>query len=314
MKIAVTGAMGTGKSTLVAWLQNHLTDYDFFNVDALVAELYSNPLFLAELSQRFGLTDRKAVAKHVFGIPEERRWLERLATEMLSDQVGAILAKPQVVVEFPLLFEMAAPYAQFDVVVATHCSAPTQRARIHARDQLSDPRIEQILGAQLSAGLKAGFADLAVDTERPLDVQILEQLQALQTRFVLRERAVDFFGSPGVWTALEALSAARGQEGLQWQQQVLRRLDRLHACAVQLQAPQAVELALWFEGCLACRHDSARQLWRLLREHSPALLTPSVATAASELLGATGGGWLLGDVSTYRGQQLADFEVFDSLL
>lgn len=314
MKIAVTGAMGTGKSTVVAWLKGCLPGYAFFNVDSLVAELYANQAFLEKLSQRFGLTERKAVAGHVFSHPQDRRWLEQLATEMLSAQVAEILARPHVVVEFPLLFEMAAPFAQFDVVVATYCSKPVQLARIQARDRLSEHRIEQVLAAQLSASLKAGLADMVIDTESPLSTELVTQLEDLAAQVTLRKLSTQLFGSCSVWVALEAMSFARGAPGARWRRELVARLNRLQACTRPFEFPCAVALALWFEGCGESGRDSARQMWRLLREFAPQMLTPELASVASELLCATGGGWLLGDVSTKRDKPLADFEVFASLL
>jgi len=277
MKIAVTGAMGTGKSTLVAWLAEHLPGYEFFNVDTLVAQLYDDPFFVADLMERFGVADRKAVSKIVFEDPEARIWLEDLASEMLSSKLGEISARPRVVVEFPLLFEMAAPYAQFDVTVATWCHPEVQRERIDARDSRDPAHTERMLAAQLDVDTKAALADVVVDMTYGPDETVVTAIEAAFAQKALKTRCANFFGTDHVWPVIAALYGSQEREAhnLAYLARRLATFDENKHLAAD---PRAVELAIWFHAAgqsLKPTHyrespkASAKLLWSVLAQTAP---------------------------------------------
>lgn len=274
MRIAVTGAMGTGKSTFVAWLAQHLPEYEFFNVDTLVAELYSDPSFIAALSSRFGVAERKAVSRIVFADMAELAWLEALSIQMLAPKLDDILARAHIVVEFPLLFEMVAPYGKFDLCLGTWCDPEMQASRIAARDGLDVDQTHRKLEAQMDAWLKASLADVRVDMTHGPDESVLDAIKTAQARAVLKARCNNFFGTTAVWPVLEALynDPARTAHNLDYLAQVLARFDEHRAYAAN---PKVVELALWFhlaELSLFPGHygsspaRSARLMWRVLSD------------------------------------------------
>lgn len=293
MKIAVTGAMGTGKSTLVAWLAEHLPGYEFFNVDTLVAQLYDDPFFVADLMERFGVAERKAVSKIVFEDPEARIWLEDLASEMLSSKLGEISARPRVVVEFPLLFEMAAPYAQFDVTVATWCPPDVQRERITARDNRDLEHTERMLAAQLDADTKAVLADVVVDMTYGPDETVLHAIETAFSRHSLKTRCAKFFGTDGVWPVITALygNPEREAHNLTYLARRLASFDEHKHLAAD---PRAVELAIWFHAAgqsLKPTHyrespkASVKLLWSVLAQTAPRWLAyRDTLPLASELI------------------------------
>jgi len=293
MRIAVTGAMGTGKSTFVAWLARHLPEYELFNVDTLVAELYADSSFIAALITRYGVAERKAVSRIVFSDKAERAWLEALSIHVLAPKLDDIMRRPRVVVEFPLLFEMVAPYGKFDLCLGTWCAPELQASRIAARDGLDIDQSHRKLEAQMDAWLKASLADVLVDMTDGPDESVLDAIKKAQTHAVLKTRCHNFFGSTAVWPVLEALYSdpARTAHNLEYLEQVLARFDEHRAYAAH---PKVVELAIWFHLAglsLFPGHysrspaRSARLMWRVLADTAPNWLADREAMpAASELI------------------------------
>jgi dephospho-CoA kinase/predicted metal-dependent HD superfamily phosphohydrolase len=285
--------MGTGKSTLASWLATQLPGYEFFSVDALVAELYTDPAFTAALTERLGVAERKAVSRVVFNDSAARAWLEALATTMLEGKLTDILARPRIVVEFPLLMEMVAPYAQFDVRIATWCPTEVQHERIAARDGLDAEHTERKLAAQMDGWLKAMLADIVVDMTYGPDERVLEEIAAAQVRVTLKARCEAFFGSTAVWPALAALYDAPGRvaHGLPYLAQVLARLDAQRHLAAN---PKALELAAWFHlaglSLLPGQYShspvrSARLMWQVLADAaSPIYADREALPLAAELI------------------------------
>jgi len=293
MRIAVTGAMGTGKSTFVAWLAQHLPEYEFFNVDTLVAELYAAPDFVSALTSRFGVAERKAVSRIVFADKDELAWLEALSIKMLAPKLDDIFARPRVVVEFPLLFEMVAPYGKFDLCIGTWCDPETQHARIAARDGLDTEQTHRKLEAQMDVTLKAVLADVLVDMTHGPDESVLNAIKQAEAHAGLKARCNNFFSSTAVWPVIEAMygDPVRVAHDLDYLAQVLARFDEHRAHAAN---PNVVELAIWFHLAglsLFPGHysrspaRSARLMWRVLADTAPAWLADrEMLPAASELI------------------------------
>lgn len=180
MRIAVTGNIGCGKSTVCGILARLLPNHAQFSVDDAVRALYGRADYAAALAARFGTSDRRALSDLVFARPEVKRQLEDFTMSYLLPTMEAALAQSDVVVEFPLLYEMGwAP--RFEFVLALGCDDETQRARVLSRDSISVEKFEQIRAAQLPTATKASLADAYVDTGMPLE-NVEAQLQALVAR------------------------------------------------------------------------------------------------------------------------------------
>src|SRR4051794_8405544 len=79
--VGLTGGLGSGKSTALAALER--LGAVTLSTDAVVHELYASDEVRALVVDRWGadvapdgVVDRAAIARHAFGDPEERAWLE----------------------------------------------------------------------------------------------------------------------------------------------------------------------------------------------------------------------------------------------
>ena len=112
--IAITGGIGSGKSTLTEYLKS--LGYPTFSSDTIVSELYETrkvkrlvkKLFPTAVKGLFNLTlDRKVIAEQVFNDKNKLLALTDLITPLVLEEIKARTAKTEGVcfVEVPLLFE-----------------------------------------------------------------------------------------------------------------------------------------------------------------------------------------------------------------
>lgn len=174
-RIALTGGIATGKSVVARALR----DAGLATVDAdQLARDVVRPgtRGLAAVVARFGdgvlgpdgALDRPALARVVFADAAARRDLEQLLHPLVREGIARFFAAlgpgDTGIAEIPLLYETGW-VTTFDVVVVTACRPETQRARLMARDGMSEAAAAQRLAAQWPIGDKARLADAVVMTE-----------------------------------------------------------------------------------------------------------------------------------------------------
>lgn len=341
MHIALTGNIGSGKSTVCSMLKALLPEYAFYSVDDAVRALYLTPAYQAMLKSQFGTTDRKTLSDRVFANRSMKVALEEQTLQFLLPTLYGWLRQPNIVVEFPLLFETALCVPWFDHVIALVCPASVQAARVCARDGIPPEKLAQIRASQLDGELKALLADSVVSTDGTLeDVQlrvqkavstlragqplatpacVSSQNQAFQD---LQTRCEQFFGTPLMWPVLEKAYSEphRAYHNLQH----LRELfDALSPVLAQRPWSRAIELAVWFHDVVYVTGNeayadnerlSARTLWQWVRRDAPGVfewrrgLTGEITVAASMIMATrqhrAGSDWIRQDRLVLEDTQL----------
>ncbi|MGH2843377.1 MAG: dephospho-CoA kinase [Solirubrobacteraceae bacterium] len=170
--VALTGAIGAGKSTALAALER--LGAATLSTDAVVHELYSEPEVREAVRARFGeqvaadgAVDRRRLARAAFATAEDRDWLERLIWPRVRERVAgwrecAQSARPRpraLVVEVPLLFESGQD-ALYDATIVV--SAPERLRRARAADR-GHEALAQRGERQLSQAEKAARATYVVE-------------------------------------------------------------------------------------------------------------------------------------------------------
>jgi dephospho-CoA kinase len=165
VKIAVTGGMGCGKSTVLNVLDDLLPHYSFSSYDAEVLRLYLHDKdFKALLRQAFGTDVKSEISRIVFSNSSAMELLIALTERPMRAFMQKVAGNLNVVMEVPMLFQIPGAPQLFDKVLAIWCDKETQRARIKARDRLPDEMIDRKLAVQLSADEIASKADFVIDT------------------------------------------------------------------------------------------------------------------------------------------------------
>lgn len=172
-RLAVTGGIGSGKSTATAYLDG--LGASCISSDAIVHALLSSAEIVEELRRRFGdsvisdgAVDRPALARIVFRDAEALDWLEsllhphvkRLVNEWAAEQSRLPSPPALLVAEVPLLFESRFD-SDFDYVLLV--TAPEQVRRRRLVDKVSGSEFGRRARRQLDEKIKAARSDFVID-------------------------------------------------------------------------------------------------------------------------------------------------------
>ena len=177
MKIALTGSIGMGKSTVAAMFAE--AGIPVFDADAEVRRMQGyGGILVEEIGQRFpgtvvdGAVDRERLSAFVLADRDQLAALEmivhpavvRARERFIDDHRHA----PALLFEIPLLFETHAE-GGFDKVVVVSAPADVQRARVLGREGMTAEKLAGLLARQMPDEEKRERADFVVDTGGTLE-------------------------------------------------------------------------------------------------------------------------------------------------
>ncbi len=175
--IGLTGSIGMGKSTTAAmFTEEGIPVYD---ADAAVHALYAKGGAAVEPIGALvpgaiidGAVDREVLRQAVFQddtlLPKIEEAVHPLLKNSRRDFFSDNLDAPIVLLDIPLLFETGGEKSVHKVVVVT-APPEVQRARVLAREDMTEERFEAILAKQLPDAEKRERADFVIDTSAGLD-------------------------------------------------------------------------------------------------------------------------------------------------
>ena len=189
LRIALTGGIATGKSSVLRRLQHH--GIPTIDADVLAREVvHPGSPAASAIRDRFGDTlftedgqlDRKALGALVFRDAEARLALERIIHPQVYSRItrwfdGLPESTPLAVADIPLLFETGRE-GDFDAVIVAACEPDAQVARVVQRDGLSEHDARQRLAAQWPIADKVRRADHVIWTDG-VRAATAEQVDAL---------------------------------------------------------------------------------------------------------------------------------------
>lgn len=195
--IAVTGSIGSGKSTFARMLQALGTVV--IDADDLAREVVSpGSSGLSKVVERFGASillpngdlNRKALGELIFHSQGERLALEGLLHPLIAQALeekltalGAQKPRPRLVAYVvPLLFEKNANLSRYDATVVVVASDVVKTRRVMSRDKLTQEQVAARLAAQLSDAEKSQRATVTVNNDGAL-VDLSESAQGVFQRF-----------------------------------------------------------------------------------------------------------------------------------
>ena len=193
IKIALTGSIGMGKSTVAAMFER--AGVPVFDADAIVRSLQGPGGALVErIGEHFpgtvhdGILDRDRLAGIVLEDPAQLGELESIVHPAVYDARLAFLDKhrdaPALVFDIPLLFETAGE-RDFDKVVVVSAPTDVQRQRVLHRPGMTPEKLQSILDRQMPDEEKRRRADFVIDTSGELsttEAQVRDILACLGIR------------------------------------------------------------------------------------------------------------------------------------
>ena len=189
-RLGLTGGIGSGKSTVAAWLQQH--GAHLVDTDALSRQLtQAGGGAIEALRQAFGddaigpdgALDRQAMRELVFRDPEAKRRLEALLHPLIGLEAARQAAQAQpgqmVIFDVPLLVESRAWRTRVDQVLVIDCSPMRQVARVMQRSGLSAQAVEAIIATQAPRARRLGAADVVIANDHDALGPLHDSLEAL---------------------------------------------------------------------------------------------------------------------------------------
>lgn len=190
IKVALTGSIGMGKSTVAAMFAS--AGVPVFDADAVVRELQAPGGKLVEKigalfpgCVRAGTLDRECLAEIVLSDRTKLTQLEQIVHPAVQDARERFIVEhagsPALIFEIPLLFETRGESA-FDKIIVVSAPADVQRARVLRRAGMTADKLDAILARQMPDAEKRARADFVVDTGTDLsttEAQVREILACL---------------------------------------------------------------------------------------------------------------------------------------
>ena len=172
IKLALTGSIGMGKSTVAAMFAR--AGVPVFDADAEVRRLQGpGGALVATIGGRFpgaivnGVLDRDRLAQIVLENPRELAALEAIVHPAVHAARERFIAEHRraqaLLFEIPLLFETGGE-AAFDKVIVVSAPEQVQRARVLARPGMTTAKLAAILKRQTPDADKRARADFVIDT------------------------------------------------------------------------------------------------------------------------------------------------------
>lgn len=172
MKIALTGSIGMGKSTVARMFER--LGVPVFDADAVVRKLQGpGGSLVAKIGELFpgcvrsGTLDRECLAQIVLSDRQKLAALERIVHPAVSEAREAFVKEhldaPALLFEIPLLFETGA-MQDFDKIIVVSAPPEIQRARVLERTGMSPLKYDSILARQMADEQKRERADFVIQT------------------------------------------------------------------------------------------------------------------------------------------------------
>ncbi len=175
--IALTGGIGTGKSTTIKLLQSQ--GYKILDADKIAHQLLQEHRL--EIAQHFGssilekdILDRKKLGAIVFKDSKELKWLEDflhpLIRECMLKKARELEKNHQAYfLDIPLFFEVGGKECYpVSKVVLIYAPRALQIERLLERDKLKEIEILQRLNCQMDIEQKRAMSDYVIDNSSSL--------------------------------------------------------------------------------------------------------------------------------------------------
>lgn len=191
LKIALTGVMGSGKSSAAALLKEAgilVIDCDEINRQLLCRDHIGYQKVVAAFGDQVLASDQtldaQALSDQIFCDPQKKQQLEAILHPLIQAEVLSQMdqcREPLIVVEVPLLFETHWE-AMFDEIWVVCCQEATRLARLQEFRHISRTEAQRRLSHQMSQEDKCVRADVLLHNDgdiKDLKRQIEKQLERL---------------------------------------------------------------------------------------------------------------------------------------
>lgn len=194
MRIAITGSMGSGKSTVAQLIRD--MGYHVKDADQIAKEHLESDCVKTALLKRYGqrilacdnTIDKAYLASRIFNYPAEKRLLEDLIYPFVYAELTARTSEKIEFSEVPLLFESNGEH-YFDEIWVVVSDEDKMIERLKKNRNYTDEMIQERLQHQMSQYDKALLADVIIENNSDIDhlkKQIIAQLDRVMKHYELK--------------------------------------------------------------------------------------------------------------------------------
>lgn len=192
-RIALTGGIGCGKSTVAQIFQTH--GIPVIDADAVVHELYNDEKIIQELIMHFGAEikengkiNRKKLGTIIFHDDEKKKVLDDFFKKRVNHVVKTTMLKFEnekkkaVIYDAALIFEWGIE-TEFDYILVVDAPENIRIQRICDRDQLTKEEAEVRINSQMPMEEKVKRADYLIINDRDvshIQTQVDEIIEKLR--------------------------------------------------------------------------------------------------------------------------------------
>ena len=193
--IGLTGSIGMGKTETARMFAS--LGVPVYDADAAVHRLYeAGGAAVPDIAREFpdcvrdGKVDRACLAARIAAEPSLLQRLETIVHPLVAEEQQRFLAEAaargdeMLVLDIPLLFETGS-HARMDAVVVVSAPQEVQRARVLAREVMTEEKLDRILSRQMPDAEKRAQAHFVVETGKGFDhafEQVKEIVAAVRAR------------------------------------------------------------------------------------------------------------------------------------
>jgi dephospho-CoA kinase len=194
MRIAITGSMGSGKSTVAQLIRE--MGYRVKDADVIAKEHLESENVKKELVRHYGqrilncdnTIDKAYLASRIFNYPAEKKQLEDLIYPYVYSELTQRSDEPIEFSEVPLLYESNGE-SYFDEVWVVVSDEAKMIERLKNERNYTDSMIQERLQHQMSQHDKATLADIIIENNLDLEYlkkQIQENLNRITKEYELK--------------------------------------------------------------------------------------------------------------------------------
>lgn len=186
MRIAITGGIGSGKSTVLDFFA--VRGFKTASADKINAQLLTDKSYIKKLEKLFpsavvnGVADKAKLREIIFMDAAARRKINKLSHGEVAKKIAQI--KGDLAVEIPLLIESGMA-GEFDKIIAVTAPYDVRVNRIIARDSIDADLAKKMIAAQSTDKEREQAADFIIDTNctfSEVALQIDRIIQAIGIR------------------------------------------------------------------------------------------------------------------------------------
>lgn len=169
MRYAITGSIGTGKTTIANIFKER--GYIVYDADKMVHDLYEDKIILKTIEKMFpdafcdGVMNKEIIASIIFNDDKKKKELEEYIHPLVREEIKKL---DNVIVEVPLLYESKMEDI-FDKVILVYCNRNEQIKRIIARNNITKDEAIKRINSQMDIEEKKKYADFVLINEGSME-------------------------------------------------------------------------------------------------------------------------------------------------